>query len=66
MIIFGLVFIKKKVIKLKFFLKKNQNRFKLTGFGSVRFFGQKPVQTGLAWFFFCSVWVGSVFSVLGL
>ena len=54
---FGLVFIK-KVIKPKFF-KKNRNRFKPTG--SVWFFGQKPIQTGLARFF-----SGLVFSVSGL
>jgi hypothetical protein len=42
-------------------LKKNRNRVKPTGFGSV-FLGKKPVQTGLArfffWFFvgFGSVW----------
>ena len=28
--------------------KTNRNRFKLIGFGSVRFLEQKPVQTGLA------------------
>ena len=51
--LFGLVFINKKVTKPSFFFKKNQNRFKLTGFDSVRFnfLGQKPVQTGLARFF---------------
>ena len=58
MIIFGSVrFLSKKVTKPKlFFLKKkpkpNRNRVKPTGFGSVRFLGQKPVQTGLARFFF--------------
>jgi len=53
---FGSVFIKKKPNRIK---KKNRNRFKLTGFGSVRFFGQKPVQTGLAQFFkFDSVFSG--------
>jgi hypothetical protein len=50
---FGLVFIKKNIIKLN--LKKNQNRIE-TGSNqpvSVRFgfLGQKHVQTGLAWFF---------------
>jgi hypothetical protein len=55
-IIFGSVrFLSKKITKPK--LKKNQNRFKPTGFGSVRFFRTK---TGLARFFFCffsvSVW----------
>jgi hypothetical protein len=29
-----------------FFLKKNRNRFKSTGFGSVWFFEQKPVLLG--------------------
>jgi hypothetical protein len=55
-IIFGSVFIKKK-------LKPNRNRFKLAGFDSIRFgfLGQKPVWLGffglarfgpvLAWFF---------------
>jgi len=56
-IIFGLVqFLSKKVTKSKFFLKKNRNRVKLTGFGSVWFFREK---TGLAWFFS----FGSIFSV---
>jgi hypothetical protein len=75
---FGSVFIKKQVTKPKF-KKKNQNRTEIGSnrpvsvqFGSVRFgfFGQKPVQTGLAWFFsglarFFSVLVrfGSVFSI---
>jgi hypothetical protein len=62
----------------KNFLKKpkpNRNRFKPTGFGSVRFLGQKPVQTGLARFFwfwlglarFFPVWLGffQVFFGLG-
>jgi len=49
-IIFGSVLIKKKKPNQIFF-KKNRNRFKPTGFGSVRFFEQKPVQTGLARFF---------------
>jgi hypothetical protein len=53
-IIFGSVQI---LSKLKFF-KKNQNRFKPTGFGSVwfGFLEQKLVQTGLAQFF--PVWFG--------
>ena len=48
---FGLVFIKKSN-QTEFFFEKNRNRVKPTGFGSVRFgfLGQKPVQTGLAWF----------------
>jgi hypothetical protein len=65
--LFDSVFIKTKVIKLNFFLK-NQNRFKPTSFGSVRFglfLGQKPVQIGLVRFFrfglvlarFFPVWV---------
>ena len=37
----------KKITKIVFF-EKNRNRFKPTGFG---YFGKKPVQTGLAWFF---------------
>jgi hypothetical protein len=56
-----LVFInKKKVTKLKFKKKKTEigsNRPVSVRFG---FLGQKPVQTGLAWFFR----FGSVFSVL--
>jgi hypothetical protein len=75
-IIFG--FYQKKVTKPKKKLKKNQNRFKLTGFGSVRFgfLGQKLVQIGLARFSslarFSQFWLGfflfgSVFAVwLGL
>jgi hypothetical protein len=57
---FGLVFIKKSNQNLFFFLKRNRNRFKPTGFGSVTFnyFGEK---TGLARFFF-----GLIFSVSGL
>jgi len=59
--LFGSVFIKKNN-QTEFFKKKpkpNRNRFKPTGFGSVRFFGQKPAQTGLARFFR----FGSVFFV---
>jgi hypothetical protein len=57
MIIFGSVrFLSKKVTKPKlFFLKKNRNRVKPTGFGSV-FLGKKPVQTGLTRFF--RFWLG--------
>ena len=56
MIIFSLVwFLSKKITKLKFF-KKNRNRFKLTGFGLVRFFRTK---TGSNWFdSIFSVWIG--------
>jgi hypothetical protein len=48
--------------------KPNRNRVKPTGFGSVRFFRQKPVQTGLARVF--RFWLGflgfgSVFSGFG-
>jgi hypothetical protein len=53
---FGSIFIKKSNQTEIFFLKKpkpNRNRFKPTGFGSVRFFREK---TG-------SNWLGSVFSV---
>ena len=65
----GSVFIKKSnQTEIIFFLKKNRNRVKPTGFGSVRFgfLGQKPVQTVLARFF--RFWLGffrfgSVFSV---
>jgi hypothetical protein len=57
--LFGLFFIKKKVIKPIFFKKKPKpvqtDRFR---FG---FLGQKSVQTGLARFF----WFGSFFSGLG-
>jgi hypothetical protein len=60
-IIFGSVrFLSKKVTKPKFFFLKKKlksgqtDRFR---FGSVQFLGKKPVQTGLArfffWFFFC-------------
>jgi hypothetical protein len=68
-IIFGSVqFLSKKVTKPKFFFlkKKTETEPKPTGFGSVRFFGKKPVQTGLARFSrFGSVFsgFGSVFSV---
>jgi hypothetical protein len=55
--LFGLVFIKKKGNQTKYLKKKkNRNRFKPNGFGSVRFFGQKPVQIGLTLFF--PVWLG--------
>jgi len=48
---FGSVFIKKSnQTEIFFFWKKNRNRVKPTGFGSVRFFRGKPVQTGLALF----------------
>jgi hypothetical protein len=65
---FGSVFIKKKITKPNFFYKKpNRNRFKPTGFGSVRLFRTKTgsnrfgsVFSGLAWFF----QFGSVFSGL--
>jgi hypothetical protein len=40
----------KKITKLNFKKKKTRNRFKPTGFSSVRFFGQ-PVQTYLTRFF---------------
>jgi hypothetical protein len=59
---FGLVFIKKKVIKTSFFFyKTNRNRFKLTGFRSV-ILGKQPVQTDQLGFFR----FGSVFPGLGL
>jgi hypothetical protein len=70
-IIFGLVrFLLKKVTKPKFILKKkNRNRVKPTGFGSVRFgfLGEKPVQTGLArfWLGFFRFWLGFFFVWLG-
>jgi hypothetical protein len=59
-------FLLKKVTKPKF--KKNQNRFKPTGFGSVRFFWTK---TGSNWFgsvfrFGSVFWFGLVFFGLGL
>jgi len=55
---FGSVFIKKKSNQIKKFFEKkpNRNRVKPTGFGSIRFFGQKPAQTGLARFF--RFWLG--------
>jgi hypothetical protein len=59
-IIFGSVrFLSKKSNQTVFLKKKkpNRNRFKPTGFGSV-ILEQKPVQTGLARFFF---WFGLVF-----
>jgi hypothetical protein len=71
-IIFGSIwFLLKKITKLNFFKKKkNQNRFKPTGFGSVRFsfLGQKPVQLGFSWFgsvfsVFCRFWLGFFSSV---
>jgi hypothetical protein len=71
-IIFGLVrFLSKKSNQTKKILKKPKSVQTETGSNqpiSVRFsfFGQKPVQTGLARFFLVfSVWVrfGSVFSV---
>jgi hypothetical protein len=65
-IIFNLVqFLLKNVIKL-IFLKKHQNQFKPTGFGSV--LEQKPVQTGLTRFFpgFFRFGFGSVFLISGL
>ena len=64
--LFGLVFIK-KITKLKFKKKKNQNRVKPTGFGSVRFFRAKTGSNQFASVFsgFGSVFrFGSVFSVL--
>jgi hypothetical protein len=63
--IFGSVqFLSKKYNQIEFFFKKNQNRFKPTGFGSVRFgfLEQKPVQTGLAQFWLGFFRFGSVFS----
>jgi hypothetical protein len=71
-IIFGSVrFLSKKVTKPKFFFeKKNRNRVKPTGFGSVwcGFLRKKPVQTGLAqffWFWLGFLGFGSVFSGFG-
>jgi hypothetical protein len=74
-IIFGSVrFLSKKITKLNFFFlkkkpKPNRNRVKPTGFGSVRFFRKKPVQTGLArvfrfWLGFFPVSVRFGFSVI--
>jgi hypothetical protein len=62
-----LVFIKTKSNQIKIiFFKKNQNRFKPTGFGSVRFgfLEQKPVQTGLVWFFLFGSVLARFFSSL--
>ena len=53
--LFGLVFIK-KITKLKFKKKKNQNRVKPTGFGSVRFFRAKTGSNQFASVF--PVWLG--------
>jgi hypothetical protein len=60
-IIFGSVqFLSKKSYQTKKKLKKNRNRFKLTGFGSVRFFRTKIDSNR-----FGSVFqFGSIFSVL--
>jgi hypothetical protein len=68
---FGSVFIKKNNQTEIFFLKKlkpNRNRFKPTGFGSVRFFRTKTGSNRFGSFF--PVWLGffgfgSVFSGLG-
>ena len=62
MIIFGSVrFLSKKNNQTEiFFLKKNRNRVKPTGFGSV-FLGKKPVQTDLARVFRFWLGFGSVF-----
>jgi hypothetical protein len=56
-------FYKKKITKPNFIFFKNQNQFKLTGFGLVQFgfLGQKPVWLGFFRFGF-----GSVFSVSDL
>jgi hypothetical protein len=55
---FGLVFIKKNLIKPNF-KKKNRNRFKPTGFSSVWFFRTKTGSNrfGSGFFRFFSVWV---------
>jgi len=60
---FGSVFIKKSNQTEFFFKKKNRNRFKPTGFGSVRFFREKTGSNRFGSVF--SVWLGfgSVFSV---
>ena len=58
---FGSVrFLSKKVTKPKFFLKKNRNQVKPTGFGSVRFFRAKTGSNRFGSVF--PVWLG--FSVL--
>jgi hypothetical protein len=67
-IIFYLVrFLLKKIIKPIFFKKTETGSNRPV---SVQFLGQKPVQTGLAWFFWFGsvfpVWLSSVFLVLGL
>jgi hypothetical protein len=56
---FGSVFIKKNN-QTKFFLKKNRNQFKLTGFSSIRFFRTKTCLTG---FWLCFFLFDSVFFV---
>jgi hypothetical protein len=54
---FGSVFIKKSnQTEFLFFLKKNRNRFKPTGFGSVRFFRAKTGSNLFSSVF--SVWLG--------
>jgi len=52
-VLFGFI---KKNNQTEIFLKKNRNRVKPTGFGLVWFFGQNPVQTGLA--LFSRFWLG--------
>jgi hypothetical protein len=59
------MFLSKKITKLIFFLKINEtgsNRRASVRFG---FLGQKPVQTGLTWFFF-QFGFGLIFSVSDL
>ena len=49
--LFDLVFIRKKKRNQIFYYLKNQNRFKPTGFGSVRFFRTKTGSNRLVQFF---------------
>jgi len=64
-IIFGSVrFLSKKNKQTEFFLKKTETGSNRPGSVRFGFLGQKPVQTGLAWFFSGLVQFG--FSVLGL
>jgi hypothetical protein len=68
-IIFGSVrFLSKKNNQTEFFLKKTETRSNWPVSVWFGFLGQKPVQTGLARFFFGlgSVRFGLVFLVLGL
>jgi hypothetical protein len=55
----GSVFIKKKVTKLNFLKKKTETEPEPVQTDRFWFLGQKPVQTGLAWFFLVFFCLGS-------